>query len=125
MKLPTIIAICLISVSGCNKSDVTSPPIETTVSLNFTSGFQGDSLIILKDGSVLGACRGFSDSLNMVSGYQFIATEGMHLLSIKMPISARPKHTTFWTYQNLLLYIDAYLDPKDHDHLLQISISKA
>ena len=112
MKLPTIIAICLISVSGCNKSDVTSPAIETTVSLNFTSGFQGDSLIILNDGSVLDECRGFSDSLNMVSGYQFIATEGMHLLSMNMPILHTQNSTTFWTYQSLLLVIDAYLDRK-------------
>ena len=107
-----IIFLTLIAFCGCNRSEVTSPPMAVGVTLAFSSGFQGDSLICKCDTTTFGECRAYSDSLFMTAGYQFIATEGMHRLTLILPLEHAQADTVFWVWRNLLITIEAHLDRK-------------
>jgi len=94
---------------GCgDQSANPSPAIH--VGVTYYKGFNGDSVIVLLDGRIIGKGPGFSDSLNVPSGWVFTTFAGQHQLRLEIPLEETVSDTNFWASPNEYLDFYAYFD---------------
>ncbi len=80
-------SLLLLLFISCNQGDtITSPSKTVPVFLDFSTGFKGDSVVVICDGTLRWTSLAYSDSLNVVGGVVFSTTEGANWLTLKLPL---------------------------------------
>ena len=106
-----ILSIILVSTFwGCKDkgTDVNAPAQTGLIMVNYESGFEGDSIIVLSDYNILIRDLASSDSTKGDCGCQFYSTVGFHQLEIILPIQNIHSLTYYIANHNYLTKINAY-----------------
>ena len=99
-------------LSGCkdDSSVVYSAPPVSNVIVSFTTGFMGDSTILISDNRIVAQGRGFSEGVGLPGGWNLVVATGQHLFELKLPETGISAKTPYPVSAGVSTRIDAHFN---------------
>ena len=112
MKAALLILSSVFILSGCkdDSSIVYSAPPYSNVIVTFSTGFRGDSTILISDNRIVAQGRGFSDSVGVSGGWNLVVATGQHVFELQLPEMDISAKTPYPVSAGVSTRIDAHFN---------------